>query len=358
MAIVARLLFLGSALAALASSALAGPGDLLPGSPAPKLDVKTWYKGEPVTEIAPDKTYVVEFWATWCGPCIESIPHLTEMAKANPDVTFVGVSIWEDDVDGKVKKFVDKMGAKMDYHVGYSSNKGGMAQTWMAAAGRVGIPSAFVVKGGNVVWMGHPMEMEKPLAEIKAGTFDLAAFKVANAKEAERHRKETALYAALDACASQYEAGKRAEAKAALAKLVTENPEIAPNAEDVRFDWLAVENPKAWEAKAKAMAAGKKPIDLLRLNSFALAHVQKPKGVALGRKAIAINLAANPTDFETLWYASNVYAKTKETRLQLDVTNRLLAVLPTSPANEDQGFKERLVADKARLEASLKPKGP
>ena len=62
------------------------------------------------------KNYVVEFWATWCGPCKASIPHLTELQKKNPSVTFIGVSVWEPDQD-KVKPFVEEMGDKMAYRV-------------------------------------------------------------------------------------------------------------------------------------------------------------------------------------------------------------------------------------------------
>lgn len=35
-----------------------------PGSPAPKLEIKTWVKGEPIKAFKPNEVYVVEFWAT------------------------------------------------------------------------------------------------------------------------------------------------------------------------------------------------------------------------------------------------------------------------------------------------------
>ena len=45
----------------------------------------------------------------------------------------------------------------------------------MNAAGQGGIPTAFIVgKDGKVAWIGHPMEIEKPLASVVAGTYDLA----------------------------------------------------------------------------------------------------------------------------------------------------------------------------------------
>jgi thiol-disulfide isomerase/thioredoxin len=47
------------------------------GDKAPSLEVSRWVKGEKVERLEKDQTYVVEFWATWCGPCIQTIPHLT-----------------------------------------------------------------------------------------------------------------------------------------------------------------------------------------------------------------------------------------------------------------------------------------
>ena len=82
------------------------------GDPAPKLDVKSFVKGEPIKSLEPGKLYVVEFWATWCGPCRVSIPHLTELQKKHVDVVFIGVSIWEHDQNA-VKPFVDTMGDRL-----------------------------------------------------------------------------------------------------------------------------------------------------------------------------------------------------------------------------------------------------
>ena len=65
------------------------------GSPAPKIEVKEFVKGEPVKSFEQGKIYVVEFWATWCPPCRTSIPHLTEMQKKYKDVVFIGVSVFE-----------------------------------------------------------------------------------------------------------------------------------------------------------------------------------------------------------------------------------------------------------------------
>ena len=184
--------------ALLVGSATAGAlaDELSVGDPAPKLGVKEFVKGEPLTKLEKGKTYVVEFWATWCGPCRVSIPHLTDLQKKYKDVAFVGVSVWERDTKG-VKPFVEEMGDKMDYRValddvpeGGDGNDGAMAKTWMNAAGQNGIPAAFVVNGdGKIAWIGHPMAMDKPLADIVGGKWDLAAASAEFKREQARTRK-------------------------------------------------------------------------------------------------------------------------------------------------------------------------
>ena len=56
------------------------------GSVAPPLDIEHWVqdgkgKFKPVTKFNKDSVYIVEFWATWCGPCIASMPHIVETQK-------------------------------------------------------------------------------------------------------------------------------------------------------------------------------------------------------------------------------------------------------------------------------------
>ena len=128
---------------ALVCTGRAAPAEL--GMAAPALSIDQWIKGKAV-DLSAGKgrnIYVVEFWATWCGPCRTSIPHLTEMQKKFKDqnVIFVGVS---DEDAGKVKKFVDDMGEKMDYVVATDKDSK-TSEAYMAAFGIYGLPHSFVV---------------------------------------------------------------------------------------------------------------------------------------------------------------------------------------------------------------------
>jgi thiol-disulfide isomerase/thioredoxin len=146
------------------------------GSPAPQLQIEKWVKGEPVTGFEKGKTYVVEFWATWCGPCIASMPHLSEMQRQYKDkgVTFIGVT--SEDKRGNdlaaVEAMVKDKGAGMDYTVAWDSGRK-TSEAFMKAAGKNGIPCSFVVDGtGKIAYIGHPMFLDMPIEQLVAGTWD------------------------------------------------------------------------------------------------------------------------------------------------------------------------------------------
>lgn len=52
---------------------------------------------------------VVNFWATWCMPCVEEIPELAAFARAHPNVVVIGVALDAADPD-TVKRFALKHG--------------------------------------------------------------------------------------------------------------------------------------------------------------------------------------------------------------------------------------------------------
>ena len=166
---------------ALAMAAQSTNAALKIGDPAPKLQVGQWIQGEPVKAFDTNHVYIVEFWATWCGPCRVSIPHLNQWWQKFKDkgVVVIGQDVWEQD-DSAVAPFVKKMGDQMTYRVALDDKSqdkdGAMATTWMKAANQDGIPTAFIVnKQGRIAWIGHPMELtEELLNDILADDYDVA----------------------------------------------------------------------------------------------------------------------------------------------------------------------------------------
>lgn len=148
--------------------------------------------------------YIVEFWATWCGPCRRSIPHLNEIYEKyrSRGLTIIGIT---DEVKEptKVREFVRKQGKRMTYPVALD---GGAKKAWFEAAGRKGIPSVFVVDANNtVVYIGNPLDrgFEDVVHKVVEGRYNpklerFAKPKLEAAARAEKRRNWRDAYRHLD----------------------------------------------------------------------------------------------------------------------------------------------------------------
>lgn len=207
------------------------------GDRAPEFKVEKFIKGEPVTGFEKGHVYVVEFWATWCGPCIKAFPHLSELQKQYAgDVTIIGTNVWEDmrapyseDTYTTVAEFVEDKGDIMGYTVAYDGGSKHMSNEWMKAAGRNGIPAAFVVgKTGNIEWVGHPMWLDVVLADVVGDKWDAAT------GQEKLSAVEKKLNSAFGASRSD-----PAAALAQLAEIEKEYPSIGDMFADAKAAWMA-----------------------------------------------------------------------------------------------------------------------
>jgi thiol-disulfide isomerase/thioredoxin len=226
------------------------------GDPAPKLYVASWVQGGPIASFEKGTVYVVECWATWCGPCITAIPHVSKLNTQYKDkgVVFIGMNIWESN-SSKVAPFVKKMGDKMNYNVALDAGgeKGKTAEAWMTASGASGIPHAFIVDGeGTLVWRGHPMSMDGALAKIVAGTYDL---KAEIARQAQIAEKRAAAKKAADEKSAKKKAAKKAAKKAGGKAGGKKTNETAAEKADRKAAKKAAKKAKKAAEKAKQKAA-------------------------------------------------------------------------------------------------------
>jgi thiol-disulfide isomerase/thioredoxin len=207
--------------------------ELLVGDAAPPLAVQEFLKGEPVFELVPGDVYVVELWASWCGACIGCIPLLTKLQEQYPQVKVIGVSVKDPDLE-KVRTLVAGRSDNIGYRIAIektreqsASREGGeMARRWFDASYSLGLPEAFIVdKAGKIAWMGHPGQLDEPLAKIVNGKWDIGAAAAAHedALARRRVRERKRVYEKLEA---HYLAGESAAALGIIKEAVAENPDL------------------------------------------------------------------------------------------------------------------------------------
>lgn len=289
------------------------------------MEVKKWIKGGPITTLGNGSVNVVEFWATWCGPCRQTIPHLTELAtKYQGKVTFSGISVFEDPQAKdesylkKVKSFVDEMGSTMNYNVGADGLTAPMANKWMLASGQEGIPTAFVIdRQGIVAWIGHPMEgLDEALQQIVDGTYDLKASITkaeAQSKEAENKAKAAAqLQKDAIPLANAMQRKDIPVAVLEIEKLIAHHPEAAPELAIAKFNILLhFDEAKAY-AYARELASGMLKDNGDALNTIAwaivmdqvdLKHPDYATAVVVSKRAVEANQNKDPLSLDTYAYA-------------------------------------------------------
>lgn len=172
------------------------------GDPAPVIAPVIWLKGSPVPKYALGRVYVVEFWATWCPPCIKTIPHLSELQRQHAStLTIIGVNA--EGLSGfeaktnAVSDFMTKHGRDMAYTVAMEDPIAKpISEIWITGTGSMGAPTAGIIdKHGTLVWIGYPdvakgYTFDQALEDTLAGTVDLArsqALQIELSQETEKY---------------------------------------------------------------------------------------------------------------------------------------------------------------------------
>ncbi len=164
------------------------------GTKAPEIDIEHWVslgkdRFKAVKTFEKDKVYVVEFWATWCGPCVQSMPHLVEVQNKFADKGVQIISVSDEDLEtvqgflerkvrGSEEEGKESTYAELTNAYCLTTDPDGSVHTaYMNAAGQNGIPCCFIVgKTGQIEWIGHPMSMDEPLEAVVEGKWDREAF--------------------------------------------------------------------------------------------------------------------------------------------------------------------------------------
>ena len=125
----------------------------------------------------PDKALLVNFWATWCAPCLREIPLLSEYQAHNENLSFQVVGIAVDQADS-VKAFINNMGVNYPTLIGQSDAMDAAASFGVEF---FGLPfSVFTDTEGQILGVhtgelhaGDLDELMSVLKDLASGTIDL-----------------------------------------------------------------------------------------------------------------------------------------------------------------------------------------
>ena len=117
------------------------------------------------------KVVLIDFWATWCGPCREALPHIREIAHRFQEQPLVVISISLDKDEDKWKEFVAKNQMTwLQYRDG--SFNGAIAKSFGVTA----IPATFTIDADGVLEDQHvgDANIEGKLKKLVASATELA----------------------------------------------------------------------------------------------------------------------------------------------------------------------------------------
>ena len=128
----------------------------------PNLDLRT-VTGQAVNADATrGKILVVDFWATWCGPCMAEVPHMIRIQKelGPKGVIILGISL--DNSVAAMKQVAQQKGMTWPQ----VCDEKGWKSTPAQDPGVSSIPKTFILSPeGQVLWSGHPSQIDVPLEE-------------------------------------------------------------------------------------------------------------------------------------------------------------------------------------------------
>ena len=119
-------------------------------------------------DLSVDKTYVINFWATWCAPCVKELPYFEEVNKQSKDknIEVILVSLdFPSQIESKLKPYLKKNKIKSKVILLDDSK----INTWVPKVSERwdgGIPATLIVNSSNYNFYPKPFEKEELFTEI------------------------------------------------------------------------------------------------------------------------------------------------------------------------------------------------
>lgn len=141
------------------------------GEKAPAIKITDWIENTPADKDLAGKYIVLEFWATWCGPCIAAVPHMNELQKEFNRKDLYYISISDEPVE-KIKRTLKRV----DFKSIVVTDQTGQTQKNYGdkVEGLQAIPLTVLIDNKGIVkWVGLPTQLtQKVMADFLNGKVD------------------------------------------------------------------------------------------------------------------------------------------------------------------------------------------
>ena len=119
-------------------------------------------------DLSVDKTYVINFWATWCAPCVKELPYFEQVNKEfkdkNTEVILVSLD-FPSQIESKLKPYLKKNKIKSRVILLDDAKM----NTWVPKVSEQwdgGIPATLIVNASNYNFYPKPFKKEELFTEI------------------------------------------------------------------------------------------------------------------------------------------------------------------------------------------------
>lgn len=131
--------------------------------------VTHYLQNQPIDTAIQSKFKVIEFWATWCAPCIKAVPHLNKLQEKFRDENIVFLSVTYES-PGKTEATLKKV--KFETIVATDTTSRLHSQLKIRDKGTMVVPRTVLVDNQNrIVWYGYPSDLTESLIKkfLKGG---------------------------------------------------------------------------------------------------------------------------------------------------------------------------------------------
>jgi len=144
------------------STILSAQKELAVGNKAPEINVTKYIENIPQDKSVKGKYILLEFWATWCAPCLGAVPHLNnlkEKYKKREDILFLSMTYEEPD---KVLKTLKRVRFKTCVVTDQSEVT--FKNFGVERDKTISVPRTILIDNkGNVKWIGNPYQLTDSL---------------------------------------------------------------------------------------------------------------------------------------------------------------------------------------------------